>query len=128
LQQLRLITINIEFRFDSLSVKGDKVMQQFKYDSSFFMTLALLFTLGCASTPAQESTGELLDDSVITTKVKAAIFNEPDLKTLEISVITVRGAVELNGVVSSGSEISKAGEVARGVVGVKSVKNELKIK
>jgi osmotically-inducible protein OsmY len=103
-------------------------MKQFKYVSSFFMALVLLFTLGCASTPAQESTGELLDDSVITTKVKAAIFNEPDLKTLEISVITVRGAVELNGVVSSRSEISKAGEVARGVVGVKSVKNELKIK
>jgi osmotically-inducible protein OsmY len=100
----------------------------FKYISAFFMSLALLFMLGCASTPAQESTGELLDDSVITAKVKAAIFNEPDLKTLEISVITVRGAVELNGVVSSRSEISKAGEVARGVVGVKSVKNELKIK
>ena len=103
-------------------------MKQFKYVSSFFMALVLLFTLGCASTPAQESTGELLDDSVITTKVKAAIFNEPDLKTLEISVITVRGVVELNGLVSSRSEISKAGEVARGVVGVKSVKNELKIK
>lgn len=103
-------------------------MKQFKYVSSFFMALVLLFTLGCASTPTQESTGELLDDSVITTKVKAAIFNEPDLKTLEISVITVRGVVELNGLVSSRSEISKAGEVARGVVGVKSVKNELKIK
>jgi osmotically-inducible protein OsmY len=103
-------------------------MKQFKYVSSFFMALALLFTLGCASTPTQESAGELLDDSVITTKVKAAIFDEPDLKTLEISVMTVRGVVELNGVVSSGSEISKAGEVARGVVGVKSVKNELKVR
>jgi osmotically-inducible protein OsmY len=98
------------------------------YISSFLMAFALLLTSGCASTPTQESTGEFLDDSVITTKVKAAIFNEPDLKTLDISVSTVKGVVELNGLVSSKSEISKAGEVARSVVGVKSVKNELKLR
>jgi len=99
-----------------------------RYICSFFMTFALLSALGCASTPKQESTGEYIDDSVITTKVKAAIFNEPDLKTLDISVVTVRGVVELSGAVSSGSEISKAVEVARGVEGVKSVKNEIKTK
>lgn len=103
-------------------------MNQFKYLSSFFMVLALLFSLGCASTPSQESTGEYLDDSVITTKVKAAIFDESSLKTTEINVTTERGVVVLSGTVSSSSEISKAVEVARGVTGVKSVKNELKTK
>lgn len=104
-------------------------MKQFNLRlSSFFMAFALLLTLGCASTPTQESTGEFLDDSVITTKVKAAIFNEPDLKTLDISVKTVKGVVELGGFVSSKSEISKAGEAARGVIGVKSVKNEIKLR
>jgi len=99
-----------------------------KYFFSFFMVFALLLASGCASTPTQESTGEFLDDSVITTKVKAAIFNEPDLKTLDISVKTVKGEVELSGLVSSKSDVSKAAEVARGVIGVKSVRNELKVK
>jgi osmotically-inducible protein OsmY len=103
-------------------------MKQLKYFSSFFMALALLFSLGCASTSTQESTGEFIDDSVITTKVKAAIFDEPALKTTEIKVTTIKGVVELSGIVSSSSEISKAVEVARGVKGVQSVKNNLKSK
>ncbi|MGA8863935.1 MAG: BON domain-containing protein [Gallionella sp.] len=103
-------------------------MKQLKYFSSFFMALALLSTLGCASTSSQESTGQYLDDSVITTKVKAAIFNEPGLKSVNISVKTVKGVVVLSGVVDSRSEISKAVEVARRVEGVQSVKEELKTK
>jgi osmotically-inducible protein OsmY len=103
-------------------------MKQLKYFSSFFMALALLFSLGCASTSTQESTGEYVDDSVITTKVKTAIFNEPTLKTFEINVKTTKGVVELSGLVSSKSDISKAVEVARGVQGVKSVKNTMQSK
>jgi hyperosmotically inducible protein len=90
------------------------------------MAMALLFSLGCASTSTQESTGEYVDDSVITTKVKAAIFNEPTLKTFEINVKTTKGVVELSGLVSSKSDISKAVEVARGIPGVQSVKNYMK--
>jgi len=103
-------------------------MKQLKYLSSFVMALALLFSLGCASTSTQESTGQYLDDSVITTKVKAAILNEPGLKSVDISVKTVKGVVELSGVVDSRSEISKAVEVAHRVEGVQSVKDELKTK
>ena len=103
-------------------------MKQLKYLSSFVMALALLFSLGCASTATQESTGELLDDSVITTKVKAAIFNEPTLKTFEINVKTTKGVVELSGLVSSKSDISKAVEVTREVQGVQSVKNYIQSK
>jgi osmotically-inducible protein OsmY len=103
-------------------------MKQLKYFSAFFMTLALLFSLGCASTPTQEGTGEYVDDSVITTKVKAAIFNEPTLKSTEINVETFKGVVQLSGFVSSQSNINKAVEVARSVKGVTSVKNGMRLK
>jgi len=103
-------------------------MKQLKIFAVFFMTLALLFSLGCASTPTKEGTGEYVDDSVITTKVKAAILNEPTLKSAEINVETFKGAVQLSGFVSSQSNINKAVEVARGVKGVASVKNDMRIK
>ena len=103
-------------------------MRQLKLFSVFFMTLALLFSLGCASTPTKEGTGEYVDDSVVTTKVKTAIFNEPTLKSAEISVETFKGVVQLSGFVSSQSNINKAVEITRGVKGVTSVKNDMRIK
>ena len=103
-------------------------MKQLKYFSAFFMTLALLFAMGCSSTPTREGTGEYVDDSVITTKVKAAIFNEPTLKSAEINVETFKGVVQLSGFVNSRSDIDKAVEVARGVKGVQSVKNDMRQK
>jgi len=103
-------------------------MKQLKYFSAFFMTLALLFSLGCASTPTHEGTGEYVDDSVITTKVKAAIFNEPTLKSAEINVETYKGVVQLSGFVSSSSDMNKAVEVTRSVKGVQSIKNDMRNK
>jgi osmotically-inducible protein OsmY len=88
--------------------------------------LALL--AGCASTSTREGTGEYIDDSVITTKVKAAIFNEPTLKTTEINVETFKGTVQLSGFVSDRADIARAAEVARGVKGVSSVKNDIRQK
>jgi len=84
--------------------------------------------LGCASTPTRESTGEYIDDSTITTKVKAAIFSDPSLKVFQINVETFKGEVQLSGSVDSDQIVNKAGEVARGVGGVKSVKNDLIVK
>lgn len=101
-------------------------MKQAKYFAAFFMAFALLLSLGCASTPGQEGTGEYVDDSVITTKVKAAIFNEPTLKSIEINVETYKGIVQLSGFVSAPSQVDKAIEVARSVKGVKSVKNDMR--
>ena len=57
--------------------------------------------LGCASTPTREGTGEYIDDSAITTKVKAAIFNDPSLKVFQINVETFKGEVQLSGFVDS---------------------------
>ena len=103
-------------------------MKQLKYFSAFFMTLALLFSLGCASTSTQEGTGEYVEDSVITTKVKAAIFNEPTLKSAEINVETFKGVVQLSGFVKYQADMDKAVEITRSVKGVKSVKNDMRSK
>lgn len=84
--------------------------------------------LGCASTQKHESTGQYIDDTVITSKVKAAIFDEPTLKTMQINVETFKGVVQLSGFVDSAQSVSKAGEVAARVKGVISVKNDLSIK
>jgi len=92
----------------------------------FAVLLASL--LGCAGTSTKEGTGEYFDDTVITTKVKAAIFNEPSLKSAEINVETFKGAVQLSGFVSSPANISRAVEIARGVGGVTSVKNNMRLK
>jgi osmotically-inducible protein OsmY len=84
--------------------------------------------LGCAATQKRESTGQYVDDSVITTKVKTAIFNEATLKTMQINVKTFQGVVQLSGFVDSAQSVSKAGEVAGRVEGVKEVKNDLIVK
>lgn len=81
-----------------------------------------------SSAPKKSSVGDVIDDSVITTKAKAAIFNTPDLKTLQISVETRKGEVLLSGFVDSAAAKMKAEEVVKNVGGVKSVKNSLEVK
>lgn len=100
-------------------------MKQLKSFAAFFMVLSLLFFMGCAATATRESTGEYIDDSAITAKVKEAIFREPTLKSFEIKVETYKGVVQLSGFVSSRSNVDKAVEIANGVNGVKSVKNDM---
>lgn len=93
----------------------------------FLSGVAFAALTGCAATPTQESTGQMLDDSVVTTKVKAAIFNETSLKSLDISVTTFRGVVHLTGHVDSKRSAAVATKVAEGVPGVKAVDNELQV-
>jgi osmotically-inducible protein OsmY len=96
--------------------------------SAVFLAVVLATAMGCAPTPTKEGTGEYVDDTVITTKVKTAIFNEPSLKSAEINVETFKGTVQLSGFVKYQADANKAGDVARGVNGVKSVKNDLRLK
>jgi osmotically-inducible protein OsmY len=103
-------------------------MSHVKTLTTLFSTVVLMIALGCASTRTQEGTGEYVDDSVITTKVKSAIFNEPGLKSSEISVQTFKGTVQLSGFVSSRENINDAVRVASAVGGVKSVTNEMQLK
>lgn len=90
--------------------------------------LLIATALGCASTAKHEGTGEYVDDTVITGKVKAAILNEPTLKSAEINVETFKGAVQLSGFVSSQVAENTAVDVTRKVEGVKSVKNDMRLK
>jgi len=96
--------------------------------SAAFLAVTLVSVVGCASTSQKEGTGEYVDDAVITTKVKAAIFNEPTLKSAEINVETFKGVVQLSGFVNSQADINKAVEVARSIQGVTSVKNNMRLK
>ena len=84
--------------------------------------------LACASTAKQSSTGEYVDDSVITTKVKALLAEDDFLKSFQISVETFKGTVQLSGFVDAQKAIDKAVEITRDVKGVKSVKNDLIVK
>ena len=95
---------------------------------TFIFAILLASLLGCAGTPTKEGTGEYFDDTAITSKVKAAIFNEPSLKSAEINVETFKGVVQLTGFVSSRASIDKAVEIARGVKGVRSVRNDMRLK
>jgi len=103
-------------------------MHPIKTLSAIFATLVLVATLGCASTRTHEGTGQYVDDSVLTTKVKAAILGEPGLKVSEINVETFKGVVQLSGFVSSRDDIQSAVRVASAVNGVKSVKNDMQLK
>ena len=103
-------------------------MKQLKRISALLAAAILVTAAGCASTSTQESTGQYLNDSAITTKVKAAIFNEPTLKSAEINVETFKGRVQLSGFVSSRASMDKAVTVAQGVGGVTSVKDDMRLK
>ncbi|WP_019568824.1 BON domain-containing protein [Thioalkalivibrio sp. ALMg13-2] len=104
-------------------------MRQLRYLPPIFLTLLLALLLaGCAGSGERQTAGEYIDDSVITTKVKAALFNEPSLSGFEVSVETYEGRVQLSGFVSSQEDINKAVEIARGVEGVRSVDNDMQLK
>jgi osmotically-inducible protein OsmY len=95
---------------------------------AFIAPLIIISLIGCASTRTQESTGEYVDDSVITLKVKSAILAEDSLKSAEINVETFKGVVQLSGFVSSQADINRAVVLAKDVHGVTSVKNDMHVK
>lgn len=99
--------------------------------SKFKLIIGLLLIMliaGCAGGSTRESTGEYLDDSVLTTKVKTSILGDSSLKMLQINVETFKGVVQLSGFVDSASAANRAVELARKVRGVKSVNNSLIVK
>ena len=92
------------------------------------LIMMIVVFAGYASIAKSESTGEYVDDSVITTKVKALLANDDFLKSFQISVETHKGVVQLSGFVNSESAVNKAGQIASSVKGVSSVKNDLIVK
>jgi osmotically-inducible protein OsmY len=94
----------------------------------FVLLMLIAIFVACASTSKRESTGEYIDDSVITTKVKSQLAADDFLRSVQISVETYKGVVQLSGFVNSQQAVDKAGEIAGGVKGVTSVKNNLIVK
>lgn len=103
-------------------------MKHSNHLSIFLLAIVFTFTLGCAGSPTQESTGEYLSDTWITTKVKAALVDDSIVKSSEVNVETFKGAVQLSGFVSSAEAMNQAVTVARRIEGVTSVKNDMRIK
>ena len=101
-------------------------MKHYNWTAAALISIALM--AGCASTSKTEGTGEYVDDTVITAKTKTAIFNVPELKSAEINVETYKGIVQLSGFVSTQADVDRAVQIARGVAGVKSVKNDMRLK
>ena len=99
-----------------------------KWFAALFFAVTLVSVFGCVSTSTTEGTGEYIDDSVITTKVKHAFLHTASLKSGEINVETFKGVVQLSGFIRSQADIDLAVEVAGGVNGVKSVKNDMRVK
>ena len=89
---------------------------------------SVVLMTGCASTSKQASFGETVDDSVITTKVKAAFVEDKTVSALNISVETFKGTVQLSGFANTADEAAKAVNLARNVKGVKAVKNDIRLK
>jgi osmotically-inducible protein OsmY len=100
----------------------------FKRISLALAAASMAMLMGCAATSKSEGTGQYIDDSVITTKTKAAIFNDASLKATEINVETYKGSVQLSGFVKSQADINHAVEIARAIEGVTSVKNDMRLK
>ncbi|NMM37911.1 MAG: BON domain-containing protein [Glaciimonas sp.] len=103
-------------------------MKKLKIVTTLIAALMLTTLVGCASTSTHESTGQYVDDTVITTNVKAAILNEPSLKVTEINVETFKGTVQLSGFVRSQDNANTAVKITRAVKGVKSVQNDMRLK
>jgi osmotically-inducible protein OsmY len=104
-------------------------MTIYRHNALLFISICLIASfLGCAATQERDSTGQYLDDSVITAKVKAAIVEESTLKVFQINVTTYHGIVQLSGFVDKAENVEKASEVSAKVAGVKEVKNNLIVK
>ncbi|MFB5642232.1 BON domain-containing protein [Kluyvera ascorbata] len=104
-------------------------MKWFKAMAASCAALLVAISLsGCAGSSTKESTGGYIDDTVVTTKVKTALFSDKQIKSSEINVQTFKGRVQLSGFVSSAADAKRAVEVTRQIQGVRVVENDMQIK
>ena len=96
--------------------------------SRFAAVMLAAAVAACAGSPAKESTGEYIDDSTITTKVKTALLSDSVSQGMNIKVDTFKGTVQLSGFADSAAEIERAVQVASKVAGVKAVNNDIHLK
>jgi osmotically-inducible protein OsmY len=113
----------------NLKAGGVPAMKKRNVFFGYLLVLAMIVSFAaCASSPQQSSTGEFVDDSIITTKVKTLIAADDFLKSFQISVETRKGIVQLSGFVDSQKAVDKAVQITQSVKGVTSVKNSLIVK
>ena len=103
-------------------------MNQLKRFSAILLAAAFVSAVGCAGSATQESTGEYVTDTWITTKVKASLAEDRTVKAHEVNVETFKGVVQLSGFVGSSAEMYQAVRIATGIKGVTSVRNDIRIK
>ncbi|GAB4507986.1 MAG: BON domain-containing protein [Sulfuricaulis sp.] len=111
-----------------ICLKKELTMKKLMNKNWVWMAVLLVGLAGCAGTQTRDSTGEYIDDSAITTKVKSAMIADKEVSAYPISVKTVKGVVHLTGSADTRAEANKAATIARGVAGVKSVVNEIQVK
>jgi len=103
-------------------------MKHLSLISVFVAACALAPLTGFATDSQQQTVGQYIDDTTVTARIKTAIYKDPMLKSSEVNVETFNGLVQLSGFVSTRPSIERAGDVAKGVSGVKSVTNDLRLK
>ncbi|HEX5651202.1 MAG TPA: BON domain-containing protein [Steroidobacteraceae bacterium] len=102
-------------------------MKQAAWTARVGLVIVALALGACSATRTQQSAGEVVDDSVLTAKVKTALIEDPVTKAGQIDVETYRGVVQLAGVVDSQEAKARAVELARAVSGVQEVRNDLRV-
>jgi hyperosmotically inducible protein len=115
-------------RVEKFNERSQGMKKRSGFLGGLFILVLILGLVACASTSKKASTGEVVDDTVITTKVKSLLAADDLLKSFQISVETYKGIVQLSGFVSSREYANKAASIARDVKGVQSVKNNLIVK
>lgn len=103
-------------------------MVKLNVKKQMIFSLLALSLVGCSAMTGRETAGEYLDDTSITADVKAAIFAEPSLHANQIHVETFKNDVQLSGFVDTHQQVRKAGEIARRTEGVRTVKNDIKVR
>ncbi|WP_376695187.1 BON domain-containing protein [Wenzhouxiangella sp. EGI_FJ10305] len=103
-------------------------MNRINVASGSLLAILLLTIVGCAGSETQESTGEYIDDTWITTKVKTELVKDEIVKSREVNVETFKGIVQLSGFVTSQEAMERAVYIASNIKGVKSVRNDMRIK
>ena len=99
-----------------------------KWLAAIAVAFTLIGAVGCSSTSTRESTGQYVDDSSITTKVKTKFVEDKTVSAMRIHVETFQGVVQLSGFANSDAERNRAIELARSVPGVKDVKDDIQVK
>lgn len=103
-------------------------MKRKQFTQIVLAAMMALVLAACAGTSKQESTGEYIDDTILTTRVKTALLNDPLVSGLAVNIETYKGTVQLSGFVKSVAERNRAVDLARGVKGIRQVKNDILIR